>query len=34
VINLLNLVAVAILGKEEDGVGVRDGADFLLEPSL
>jgi len=34
VIDLWNLVAVVIFGKEEDGVDVRDSVDFLLEPSL
>jgi len=34
VINVWNLVAVVIFGKDEDGVGVRNGVDFLLDPSL
>jgi len=34
VIDVWNFVAVVIFGKEKDGVGVRDGVDFLLYPSL
>jgi len=34
VIDVWNLVAVVIFGKEEDGVSVHHGVDFLLEPSL